>query len=145
MTLKLPALLVLLGACSTNPPATSPAEPAPVAEPAPAAEPAPEAPKTADIAPATRGAEVFATNCSSCHGPDGRGDGPAGAALDPRPADLRGPRATHLRGIPRRQIIEEGRPGTAMVGWKGILSDEDLDAVYAYVHEMKHGPGAGPQ
>ncbi len=26
--------------------------------------------------------------CASCHGIDGRGDGPAAAALDPRPSDL---------------------------------------------------------
>jgi mono/diheme cytochrome c family protein len=27
------------------------------------------------------------TNCASCHGPSGKGDGPAAAALQPKPAD----------------------------------------------------------
>lgn len=130
--------LALVGCGGTAPPATP--TPAPVetpeATPAPQAKAAPTA-----VASVERGAEVFATNCASCHGADGRGGGAAAAALDPKPADLRGPRAEHLRGIPRRQIIEEGRPGTAMIGWKAVLSAEDLDAVYAYVHDMHHGPG----
>ncbi len=98
----------------------------------------PVAPAMTDSA--DRGAEVFSTHCAVCHGPEGAGDGPGAAALDPPPPDLLGPRADHLRGIPRRTIIEEGRPGTAMVGWKAILPPEDLDAVYGFVHAMKHGP-----
>ncbi len=97
----------------------------------------------AEPAAADRGAEVFDSYCAICHGPEGRGDGPGGAALEPPAPDLVGPRAEHLKGIPRRTIIEDGRPGTAMVGWKAILSPEDLDAVYGFVHAMKHGPG-GP-
>ncbi len=31
---------------------------------------------------------LFQRNCASCHGIEGRGDGPAAAALDPRPSDL---------------------------------------------------------
>jgi len=36
------------------------------------------------------GAPIFERYCSSCHGPDGRGGGPAAVALQPRPADLTG-------------------------------------------------------
>lgn len=32
--------------------------------------------------------QIFATRCSVCHGPEGRGDGPGGAALTPRPRDF---------------------------------------------------------
>ncbi len=35
-----------------------------------------------------RGAELYQTFCSVCHGKQGKGDGPAGAALKPRPANL---------------------------------------------------------
>ncbi|MBW1885021.1 MAG: cytochrome c [Deltaproteobacteria bacterium] len=93
-----------------------------------------------------RGARVFAAYCAVCHGPAGKGDGPAAAALVPPPSDLTGPRPAHLRGIPRRAIIENGSPKTAMAAWKGVLPAEDLEAVYGFVHEM-HGPmrpGAGP-
>ena len=155
--------LILLAGCETRLLAASANEaavpdPEPTeAEPEEAAEPSRdvEAPENAEprvtaessetAEPASRGAQVFATHCATCHGPEGRGDGPAGAALEPPAADLVGPRAEHLRGIPRRTIIAEGRPGTAMVGWKDILSPEDLEAVYGFVHEMKHGPGGmGP-
>jgi len=32
--------------------------------------------------------EIFSTRCSTCHGPQGKGDGPAGAALNPKPRNL---------------------------------------------------------
>ncbi|MBW2233214.1 MAG: c-type cytochrome [Deltaproteobacteria bacterium] len=93
-----------------------------------------------------RGAQVFAAYCAVCHGPAGKGNAPAAAALVPPPPDLTGPRPAHLRGIPRRAIIENGSPRSAMAAWKGVLSAEELEAVYDFVHEM-HGhirPDAGP-
>ena len=35
-----------------------------------------------------RGAKLFATHCASCHGREGRGDGPAGRFLRVKPSDL---------------------------------------------------------
>jgi mono/diheme cytochrome c family protein len=32
--------------------------------------------------------EIFASRCSTCHGTTGKGDGPAAAALNPKPQDL---------------------------------------------------------
>jgi putative copper export protein/mono/diheme cytochrome c family protein len=37
------------------------------------------------------GETVFAQNCTSCHGPEGRGNGPAAKELQPPPADLTAP------------------------------------------------------
>src|SRR5688572_12685200 len=37
---------------------------------------------------AQAGADVFRTNCEMCHGPQGHGDGPAGASLEPKPGNL---------------------------------------------------------
>ncbi len=34
------------------------------------------------------GAELYAVHCASCHGREGRGDGPVAASLDPPPPDL---------------------------------------------------------
>ncbi len=34
------------------------------------------------------GRALYADYCAACHGPDGRGDGPAAAGLSARPADL---------------------------------------------------------
>src|SRR5512138_3658438 len=36
----------------------------------------------------TAGKTVFDTNCAACHGNDAKGDGPAGASLNPKPANL---------------------------------------------------------
>ena len=36
----------------------------------------------------SRGSELYAANCSSCHGENGRGDGPAGLQLNPRPRNF---------------------------------------------------------
>lgn len=86
---------------AASPPAAAPAE-APAAAPAeaPAAAPA-EAPATTDSGAAAAGAaattaatstaegeKVFKTYCVSCHGNSGKGDGPAAAGLNPKPADF---------------------------------------------------------
>ncbi|QJD17701.1 c-type cytochrome [Paracoccus sanguinis] len=39
-------------------------------------------------AQAAQGAADYARYCVACHGPTGRGDGPAAAGLSPRPTDL---------------------------------------------------------
>lgn len=33
------------------------------------------------------GKKIYMSNCSPCHGNNGKGDGPAAAALNPKPAD----------------------------------------------------------
>lgn len=33
--------------------------------------------------------QIFSTRCFACHGPDGRGDGPASTGLTPKPANFR--------------------------------------------------------
>ena len=45
-------------------------------------------PIPADDASLERGASLYATNCASCHGDGGMGDGPAASALDPAPAPV---------------------------------------------------------
>lgn len=87
------AVLFLVQGCGKKEGGEAPA-PAPAAAPM-AAEPVPEsAPAeaaTVATAPAPAGvdgAKVFATYCTTCHGAGGRGDGPAAAGLNPRPADF---------------------------------------------------------
>src|SRR5438105_7900232 len=45
-------------------------------------------PGTGIAANATTGQRVFARYCAVCHGPDGRGNGPAAPSLIPRPRDF---------------------------------------------------------
>lgn len=47
----------------------------------------------------SRGAALYAQLCVSCHGTEGRGDGPAAAALDPRPVNFHDAARQNRRSI----------------------------------------------
>lgn len=86
---------------------------------------------------------MWAARCASCHGAEGRGDGPAAAGLNPRPKDLSRPRLPEERHPPSRMdIIRDGKPGSAMVGFVTQLSSAELAAVTRYVKTLAHGRGA---
>ena len=72
------------------------------------------------------GQTAFSTYCVPCHGPLGKGDGPVGLTLNPRPADL----SYHaIQGIHTDQQLFEwisnGFPGSRMPAWKAVISDTD--------------------
>lgn len=95
----------------------------------------------------TRGAELYQQQCASCHGAAGRGDGPAAAGLDPRPAslaDFEALRSTSPLDFYRR--ISSGTPGTAMPAFEGSLSSSDrwAVAVYASVLRLPSSVGTVP-
>ncbi|HUM11405.1 MAG TPA: c-type cytochrome [Myxococcaceae bacterium] len=72
------------GGAGAGPPAGAP-QPTTVAAQPPAAAAAPAGPSAADIKEAD---EIFAGRCTPCHGPKGRGDGPASAGLTPKPRNF---------------------------------------------------------
>lgn len=85
---------------------------------------------------AAEGAKVFKANCETCHGPQGHGDGPAGQALDPQPKNL--PELAAQAGDDYFfWRISEGKPGTSMVSWKGILTEEQIWQVVAFIRTLK--------
>ena len=49
-------------------------------------------PTPADEKSITRGKELFTVGCLPCHGPSGRGDGPAAASLERKPGNLSDPK-----------------------------------------------------
>jgi mono/diheme cytochrome c family protein len=72
------------------------------------------------------GSELYFRRCASCHGVAGRGDGPAGEALTPRPADL-----TRLDlDLPALKRTIEGREArrahgtSAMPVWGEVFAEE---------------------
>ena len=82
------------------------------------------------------GERVYGENCAACHGPQGRGDGPAGAGLDPSPANL----IIHVPLHPDRALFEfinEGISGTAMVGLAGRYTDEEIWHVINYIKTLE--------
>ena len=84
-----------------------------------------------------RGAVLFGTHCSPCHGPTGRGDGPAAAALDGPPADLT---ADHVDDHTDGDIfwwLTYGMAGTAMPGFEGTLSDSERWQLIRFVRSLR--------
>jgi mono/diheme cytochrome c family protein len=81
------------------------------------------------------GAAIYAERCAPCHGDGGAGDGPAAAALEPRPRNFREASFWTARTDDQlRQIVRDGKPGTMMSPFKDVLSTPEIDAVVGYVH-----------
>ena len=87
---------------------------------------------------------LYDTSCASCHGIDGRG-----TARPPMPSIRRRGtsraasykfRSTASGSLPTDddlyRAIEDGLPGTSMLGWKGILSDAQIRALVVYVKQF---------
>ncbi len=85
---------------------------------------------------AAQGAQVFKSNCQMCHGAQGHGDGPASGSLDPQPKNL----AVLQQNVGDDYLfwrISTGKPGTSMVAWKGILTDEEIWQVVSFIRTLK--------
>lgn len=67
---------------------------------------------------------LYQQNCFQCHGIAGRGDGPVGRALNPRPADLKLHVTQHSEGQ-LYDYVSNGFPGSAMPAFKDTLSSDD--------------------
>src|SRR3990167_9317038 len=87
---------------------------------------------------AAKGKTLYAGKggCVNCHGPEGRGDGPAGKMLKPPPTNLTGPKTKAKSDAELLKTIREGRPGTAMVAFKGPLSEQESRDLLAYVRSL---------
>ena len=77
----------------------------------------------ASAASIAQGKKLFQANCASCHGAQGKGDGPAGAALNPRPADLAAMAGQHPDGDFAWKIANGRGP---MPAWKGTLKENQI-------------------
>jgi high-affinity iron transporter len=86
------------------------------------------------------GARAYAAQCASCHGAQGRGDGPAAKGLDPAPADFH----DHARMAQRSlyglyNTITLGVAGTGMSSYRQ-LSEEQRWALAFYVGTLGADP-----
>ncbi len=90
------------------------------------------------------GKASYDTYCSTCHGTAGGGDGVAGAALTPKPANFTDPAFWAREDINDEHLTKVIKEGGASVGkspmmapWGGVLSDEQVAEVIAYVKTFK--------
>lgn len=82
-----------------------------------------------------KGKPLFLARCSFCHGPTGKGDGPAGAALKPAPTNFTAPDYWKAANPDRlRGILKSGKPGTPMP--PSQLSPEEIEDVLAYLRTL---------
>lgn len=99
-------VLVIASACDKNnePPPPSSGSPGAKPESGPHGHRSPSGPEKAQ--------EMFATVCATCHGADGRGDGPAAASLTPKPRNYTDPawQASVTDEQIRQTILQGGQP-----------------------------------
>jgi high-affinity iron transporter len=70
-------------------------------------------------------ASLFQQNCASCHGVQGKGDGPLAATLQPKPADFHdGERQAQRSIFGLYNTISVGVKGTAMSPYKTLTEDQ---------------------
>lgn len=96
-----------------------------------------ETPVHAEAGDARKGKAVYEKSCVLCHGPQGRGDGPVGKTVTPPAADFTSAASKKKTDAELLAVIENGRPLTAMVGWKGQLSEAEIQDVLAYVKSLR--------
>ena len=85
--------------------------------------------KTAELLAA--GKTSFTTNCASCHGATGMGDGVASAALNPKPRNFKTEEfkfGSSLEAV--FATLAKGSPGTAMIAWPHLPESERWALAY---------------
>jgi mono/diheme cytochrome c family protein len=97
------------------------------------------------------GRRVFAQRCAVCHGPDGRGNGPAAPSLIPRPVDFRRGQFKY-KSTPGDQpptdedlvrVVSDGLQASAMPYFRDLLTPVEIRSVVAYVKGLS-GAFSGP-
>lgn len=101
---------------------------------APSSEKAKKNPLPDDKKVIEQGKKLAQVNCVSCHGPKGKGDGPAAVALNPKPADWTSKKVQEESDGELFWKISNGRG--PMPPWKH-LAENDRWALIRYIHSLK--------
>jgi copper transport protein len=86
---------------------------------------------------------LYSQSCLACHGATGRGDGPAGRALRPPPADFRVHMAAGHTDGQLFDWLSNGVPGTSMPAFRDQLSVEDRWNLINYLRTFAEPAAAG--
>ena len=89
---------------------------------------------------AAKGKVIYDNNCAACHGAEGKGDGVAAQALDPKPRDLSDAAFTStVTNEHLYKVIDEGGAAVGlsplMAAWGGILSEGEIWDVVAFIRQ----------
>jgi mono/diheme cytochrome c family protein len=87
-----------------------------------------------DAAAVARGKSIFEANCAMCHGHQGKGDGPVGAAFTPKPADVTSTAVQSLSDGDVFLLVTNGV--RAMPTFRKLLTPEERWSVVAYVRSL---------
>jgi cytochrome c oxidase cbb3-type subunit 3 len=95
----------------------------------------------AHAADVEQGKNLYGHFCASCHGQSGKGDGPAAAALNPKPRDHTDKET--MSKLSDDELLKVIKNGGASVGksplmpaWGASLKDEQIKDVIAYVRTL---------
>jgi mono/diheme cytochrome c family protein len=95
----------------------------------------------AHAADAEQGKKLYGQFCASCHGQSGKGDGPAAAALNPKPRDHTN--KEYMSKMSDDDLLKVIKDGGASIGksplmppWGASLKDDQIQDVIAYVRTL---------
>jgi len=96
---------------------------------------------------AVKGEAHFKTMCVSCHGEKGDGNGPAGAALTPKPTNFTdAANADRLTEEWVYKMVKNGGQANGkspmMIAWSAALNEQQIRDVSAYVLKFKPAKAA---
>ena len=88
-----------------------------------------------------KGKDLYTKHCGGCHGPGGKGDGPAAAAINPKPSDLTD--KAYMAGLKDQYLFDLIQKGGAAVGKSPLippfgskLKEREIRDVIAYVRSL---------
>jgi mono/diheme cytochrome c family protein len=85
--------------------------------------------------PLVLGNKIYQERCALCHGPEGKGDGPAAAGLNPKPRNHTD--GTYMKTRTDDQLLDVIRHGKGgMPAWGGILNETEIHAVLKHVRTL---------
>lgn len=88
-----------------------------------------------------QGKKLYGQFCASCHGQSGKGDGPAAAALNPKPRDHTNKEyMTKMSDDEMFNVIKNGGASVGksplMPAWGASIKDDQIRDVMAYVRTL---------
>jgi mono/diheme cytochrome c family protein len=94
-------------------------------------------PVAASPASIAAGKKLYDSQCASCHGATGKGDGKAGALLKPTPSDLTDADWKHGQTDGEVfTVIRDGSPQTSMRGYGSRIPANDIWNLVNYVRNL---------